>query len=166
MGEEQGADDLAGDDFRQHLGIAAVGDDHVFAGAGAKPGGLQLAGHAALAPATRSCRAQGRKSSDRAARRWRMSLAAGLAGVAVAKPIDVGKQHQERSPNEIRHDGRQPIVVAEGGLQLLDGNRIVFVDDRNGPKFQQGQERIPGVEVAGAVSRSSAVSRTWAAWWP
>ncbi len=36
-------------------------------------------------------------------------------------------------------------------LQLLDGNRIVFVDNGDGPEFQQGQERIPGVEVAGAV---------------
>ena len=72
-------------------------------------------------------------------------------GIAVAKTIDVGKQHQQRCPNEVGDDGRQPVVVAEGRMQLLDGNRVVFVDDRNGPEFQQGQERISGVEVAGAV---------------
>ena len=36
-------------------------------------------------------------------------------------------------------------------MQFLNGNRVVLIDNGNSPKFQQGQERIAGVEVAAAV---------------
>ena len=131
-------------------GVAAAGDDHVLAGRGGKPGGLQLAGHAAFAPPAGAVADQ---VVDRAVEPLDGGdePAAGLARVAVAKTIDVGKQHQQRGPDQVGHDGRQPVVVAEGGLQFLDGDRVVFVDDGDGAEFQQGQEGISGVEVAGAV---------------
>ena len=72
-------------------------------------------------------------------------------GIAVVKSLDVGEQHQQRGAEQVRDNRRQPVVVAEGGLQFLDADGVVLVDDRHGPQFQQGDQGIAGVEVAGAV---------------
>ena len=132
------------------FGRAAAGDDHVFAGGGGQPGGLQLAGHAPFAHAAGTVADQ---VEDRAVQPLDRGdqPAAGPRRIAVVQPIHVGEQHQERGPDQVRHDGRQAVVVAEGGLQLLDADRVVLVDDRDGPQFQQGEQGIAGVEVAGAM---------------
>ena len=53
--------------------------------------------------------------------------------------------------DQVGDDGRQPIVVAEGGLQLLDRHRVVLVDDRHGAKLEQRHQRVAGVQIAEAM---------------
>ena len=60
----------------------------------------------------------------------RHDLRARLGRVAIVQPLDVGEQHQQRRPQQVRHQRRQPIVVAEADLQLVDRDRVVLVDDR------------------------------------
>jgi hypothetical protein len=43
----------------------------------------------------------------------------------------------------MRHERRQIVVVAEP--DLVHGDRVVFIDDRNHPEFEQGRQRVPGV---------------------
>ena len=69
----------------------------------------------------------------------------------VEQSLDVGKKDQQRRPEERGHEGREPVVVAEGRPQFLDAHRVVLVDDRDGTVVEQGAERVADVEVAGPV---------------
>ncbi len=78
-------------------------------------------------------------------------LRLGVARVAVEQAVDVGQQHQQRGADQVGDHGGQPVVVAEGGLQLVDADRVVFVDDRHGAELEQRQNRVADVEISGAV---------------
>src|SRR5207248_427006 len=79
-----------------------------------------------------------------------------LAGVAAdgrvgrVEAVHVGQQHQQVGLDEGGDQGAQVVVVAD--LDLLDGHRVVLVDDRQDAEAQQGQQRVARVEVAGAVA--------------
>ena len=59
-----------------------------------------------------------------------------IGRVAVEQAIDVGEQHQQRRTDQVGDHRGQAVVVAEGGLQFLDADGVVFVDDRHGAEFQ------------------------------
>ena len=80
-----------------------------------------------------------------------MQPARRVAGVAVVKPVDVGQQHQQRRLDQVGDDRRQPVVVAEGGLQLLDADGVVLVDDRHGPQVDEREDRVACVQITHAV---------------
>ena len=63
--------------------------------------------------------------------------------VGGVQALDVAEQHQQVRFNADGHNGGQRIVVAQGGdlCDLSCGNRVVFVDDRNGAQLQQALER-------------------------
>ena len=57
--------------------------------------------------------------------------------VAVVQPVDVGKQHQQGGPQQVRHNGRQAVVIAKGGLQFIHADGVVFVDDGEAPNSRR-----------------------------
>ncbi len=56
-----------------------------------------------------------------------------------------GEQDQQIGREQAGHERGQPVVVAE--LQLGVGDRVVFVDHRDDAAFEQGEKRLPGVQV-------------------
>ena len=71
-------------------------------------------------------------------------------GVGRIETINIGKHEVEARPDQSGDDGAQHIVVAKG--KLRNGHRVVFVHDRNGPKFQETRKGIARVKVAFAVN--------------
>jgi hypothetical protein len=61
------------------------------------------------------------------------------ARVAVEETILVGEQDQQIRLDQVGDQGGQGVVVAEA--QLVGGNRVVLVDDRDDPQPQQGAQR-------------------------
>ena len=53
--------------------------------------------------------------------------------------------------DQIRDERRQPVIIAEGGLQLRDAQRVVFVDDRDRAELEQRVQRVPDVQVLGPM---------------
>ena len=74
-----------------------------------------------------------------------------IGRIAVVQAVDVGQQHQQRRADQVGDHRRQPVVVAERGLQLVDADRVVFVDDRHRAVFEQRQDRVADVQIARAV---------------
>ncbi len=58
-----------------------------------------------------------------------MNLAEPFARIGVVEPVDVAQQHQRVGADQMRHQSREPVVVAEPNL--VGGHRVVFVDDRH-----------------------------------
>ena len=56
---------------------------------------------------------------------------------------------EQGSLQEVGDHRGEPVVVAE--LDLVDADRVVLVDDGHGVVFEQGRDRVPHVEVAGAA---------------
>ena len=52
----------------------------------------------------------------------------------------------KRRLEQVGDHRREPVVVAE--LDLVDADRVVLVDDRDGVALEQGVQRVPHVEVA------------------
>ena len=73
-------------------------------------------------------------------------------GSAVNRPGHVGEEHQQLGAEQVGHQGGQPVVVAEADLVIGDG--VVFVDDRDDAEVEQARQRLPGVQVLLAVRRS------------
>lgn len=92
-------------------------------------------------------------------------VAVGVGGV---EPVDVREEDQQVSLHQPRHNGREGVVLADGGLDadFVGGHGVVLVEDGQGA---QGEEPLQGVAemAAAAGSRtSSAVSRICATvWW-
>ena len=63
------------------------------------------------------------------------------------KSVDHAQDHQERRLEQVGDHRGQAVVVAE--LDLVDADRVVFVDDRHGVALEQGVQGVPHVEVAG-----------------
>ena len=99
----------------------------------ASAGRLDLGRHAAAADPGRPRRraGPGRRRPGRPRRGPReTSAAARPARVAVVQPVDVGEQHQQVGPHQVRDQRGQPVVVAEP--DLVGGDGVVLVDHRDG----------------------------------
>jgi len=71
------------------------------------------------------------------------------ARVGVVQAVHVGEHDQRVGGDEVHHQRRQAVVVAE--LDLLGRHGVVLVDDRHRAKFQQRTKRVPHVEVPLAI---------------
>ena len=70
-------------------------------------------------------------------------------GSAVKRPGGVGQEHEVRRADEVRHQRRQAVVVAEA--DLLVGHGVVLVHDRHDVQCVQRLERAARVQVLTAV---------------
>ena len=71
------------------------------------------------------------------------------ARVAVVDAVDVGEQHQRVGAGDVRDQRGEPVVVAEP--DLLGGDRVVLVDDRQHAEGQQPLDGLLGVAVVAAA---------------
>ena len=69
----------------------------------------------------------------------------GLARVGVVQRVHVGQQDERPGPDHVRDQRGQPVVVAEP--DLVRGHRVVLVDDRQDPEFEQPAQGALGVPV-------------------
>ncbi len=84
--------------------------------------------------------------------------------VGCEQAIDVRKQDEEVCPDRPGDDGGQRVVVTDA--QLLRGDGVVFVDDRQRAQLQQPRKRVVEVFARSGVSMSSAVMSSCATtWW-
>jgi hypothetical protein len=58
---------------------------------------------------------------------------------------------EELGSDQVRYERSQPVVVAEGGLQLVDADRVVLVDDGDGPELENRVDCVPHVQIPHAV---------------
>ncbi len=72
-----------------------------------------------------------------------------VRGRAVVEGVDVGEQHERVGADQVRHEGREPVVVAEA--DLVGGDGVVFVDDGHDAEVQQPVEGAEGVGVLAAA---------------
>ena len=63
--------------------------------------------------------------------------------MAIVQAVDLGQDDEVLRIDHLRDLGRQPVVVAD--TDFLGGDRIVFVDDRHHPGFQQAEHGVAGV---------------------
>jgi hypothetical protein len=59
--------------------------------------------------------------------------------------VHIRQDHEQIGVDEVRDERRQPVVIAEA--DLLDGDRVVLVDDRNHAEREQAVQRRARVEV-------------------
>ena len=76
-------------------------------------------------------------------------LAASRAGVGPVQAVDHAEDDQQRRLEQVRHHRGEPVVVAE--LDLVDADRVVLVDDRDGVPLEQRGQGVPHVQVARAA---------------
>ena len=75
------------------------------------------------------------------------------------QPLLIGQQNQQIGVDQVRHQRRQIVVVAD--LDFLGRHDVVLVDDRHDLPLEQREQRVARVQVAlavGQVSRASAAS--------
>ena len=72
------------------------------------------------------------------------------AGVIGVQALRVRENDQHAGTDEMRHDRRQLVVVAE--LHLVDDDRVVFVHDGNDAEFEHARQRGASVEILRAVA--------------
>ena len=75
--------------------------------------------------------------------------AGGAPGILGEQTGGVGQQHQQLGPDQVGHQGGQPVVVAEP--DLLVGHGVVLVDHRDHAQLEQAGEGLAGVEVLAPV---------------
>ena len=88
--------------------------------------------------------------------RLAVEIAARIAGV---QPVHVGEEDQQVRVDEVGHERGEIVVVAD--LDLVHRHRVVLVHDRQHVEVEQGEQRVPRVEIAAAVAMSCAVRSTW-----
>ena len=71
-------------------------------------------------------------------------------GVGGEQTGRVGEQDQQIGAHEVRHECGETVVVAEADLVVGDG--VVLVDDRDDAELQQSFERGSGVQATTAVT--------------
>ena len=76
-------------------------------------------------------------------------LGARLRRIAIVQPVDAGEDHQMLRLDHLRDLGGQPIIVADANL--LGGDRVVFVDDRQDVGREQAVDGVLGVEEARVI---------------
>ena len=124
---------FAGVNFRQNLRIVAVRDHHTPSGARYRLRGAELARHSAFAAARAflgdHSHQVGRPTVDDG-NEFRLRQ----TRVAVVKTVDVGQQNQERFRENVRDEGRETVVVAEGRVQLGGADCVVLIADGRFPE--------------------------------
>ena len=79
---------------------------------------------------------------------------AGVCGVAVVEPVNVGEQHQRVGTDEVRDQGCEPVIVAEA--HFGGGHSVVFIHDGHHAELLQAVEgalRIAGTVALARVGR-------------
>ena len=69
-----------------------------------------------------------------------------VARIGAEQAGGVGQEHEQVGPEQVRDQGRQTVVVPETDLVVGDG--VVLVHDRDDAELQQAREGVPGVQVA------------------
>ena len=136
MAGKAGTCGLARGNVIQKFRVCTVRNDHVGTAAGHHAGGAQLGGHAAGAKG--GARAVGQchhRRGDLPHQRDELCIRVGV-GIGRVQAVDVAQQHQQVGLCTAGHDGRQCVVVADGG-DLIGGNGVVFVDDGQGTQLQK-----------------------------
>ena len=151
-GGEQRADRFAHRQPGQDIRHPAVGDDHVRAGSGGQPRGLELGHHAASTAACARAAGQGLDAAVDAVDPLDQ-LGAGIAArVRGVQAVDVRKQRQQVGVDQVRHHRRQVVVIAEDvASDLLNVDDVVLIDDGHHAQLQQAFQRVADVEVTLAV---------------
>ncbi len=72
-----------------------------------------------------------------------------VARIGVEHPVAIGKDHQQVGLDQVGHQCRQGVVVAEA--DLVGDHRVVLVDHRDHAQLDQGPQGAAGVQVALAV---------------
>ena len=155
-GGKEGAAFVTRGGGHQGIGGVAVRDDDVHARLGSDLGGAQLRHHAARARparATGGCFDLGVDTLD-PPDQLRLAV---RARVGIVEAIDVSQHHEQVGVDQVGDVGREAVVFANaGGQHRIQGDSIVFVDDRHRPRFEQVSERIPCVQIAEAVRKVAA----------
>ncbi|MNX75548.1 hypothetical protein D3C86_1070240 [compost metagenome] len=70
-----------------------------------------------------------------------------LVGILVVEPVHVREDREPVGIHQLGDQRREGVVVAE--LQLVDGHRVVLVDDGHHPHVmvQEGPQRVGGVQI-------------------
>ena len=63
--------------------------------------------------------------------------------------VEIGQQHEQGSADVVRHERGEAVVVAVA--DLVGGDGVVLVDDRDGAEGEQPRQRAAGVEVLPAI---------------
>ncbi len=150
-GGELAADHLACGQSLQYFVLAPAGDDGVGATARGPLRGQDLGQHAAGADAG-ACAAS-HIFQLRIARRGLMDeFGIGmLARIGAVQAGLVGQDDQGVSFDQIGDQRAQGVIVAD--LDLVGGDRVVFVDDRDDLQLQQGAQGAAGVQVTLPISQ-------------
>lgn len=72
-------------------------------------------------------------------------------GIGSIKPVYIRQEHQEVCFQERSHLSRQGIIVSH--LNLLNGNGIIFVDNRNSTLFQQDLQGLRGILITSGIRK-------------
>ena len=145
MAVERRAVHRARDGGLQHLIQRSAGDHGAHPRPRRDPGGFELARHPA-APAAAPAGA----GADRQHRVVGGDLC-DEHGVGVeprvrrVQAVEVGEQDEQVGLHGVRHERRDPVVVAVA--QLVAGDRVVLVDDRDAAELEQTLQRLAPVQV-------------------
>ena len=127
---------------------------------GREPGGLQLRQHAAGAARRARARRQRQNLVGNDAAPRAISVADDVPPrIGGVQALLIGQQNQQVGIDQVRHERRQIVVVAD--LDFLGRDDVVFVDDRDDLALEQREQRVARVQVAlavGQIARASAAS--------
>jgi hypothetical protein len=71
-------------------------------------------------------------------------------GVRRVEAVDVGEEDEQVRFDERGHQRAEVVVVAD--LDFLDSDGVVLVDDRHHAEGEQGEQRVPRVQVPRAIA--------------
>ena len=149
VGLEARADAVVGDGPAEHAGSRRAGDHRAHARPRGDAGRLQLARHAAAAPAAAAAAGvdrQHRVVDTDPGDQLGVGVHAWVGGV---QALQIGEQHEHGGTDVVGDEGGEAVVVAVADLVAGDG--VVLVDDRHRAQRQQARQRAPGMEVLPAV---------------
>ena len=159
-----GADVVAREDLRQHVGLGAVGDDHRGALGRRQPRRLELAQHAA-GTATRGAAGRMQVRRDRRTASSGMRVAVGSTlGLAVKSPSTLVSSTSRSASSatatraarpSLSPNTRKGVSLALLALvldQLPDADAVVFVEHRHRAQLEQAHQRRAHAQGAVAVA--------------
>ncbi|MNI55808.1 hypothetical protein D3C73_1107800 [compost metagenome] len=146
---QQGADALTSLEAIQHSLQAPADDDGVRTGARRQACRTQFGLHATTTQRP-TCTARHRIERRIIGARLVDQLGVRIvARIGVEHAIAIREDHQQIGFDQVGHQRRQGVVVAEA--DLISDHGVVFVDHRNHFQFNQGTQRAAGIQVALAV---------------
>ena len=142
----------------QHVGPLGRGDHDPDARPGCDLRGRQLGGHTSAPPVRARAAGQGEHLVDLTHLFDERSLLV-EARVRREQAGRIGEQHQQVGLEQVRHEGGQPVVVAEADFVVGDG--VVLVDDRDYTEVEQDAERLTRCRYWARCMKSRGASSTW-----